>query len=125
MLLVPGQTQRGGTTLMETLSPYDNEDESAAPAAAAAAPVNARACASDEDNGNFWGKSNNLDLSKDPHPVNHGPSATLSDLGTFTRHPELTRRIGWFGKESTYFGQPGPKSLVLLLTRRRSLPKSH
>ena len=80
---------------METLSPYDNEDESAAPAAAAAAPVNARACASDEDNGNFWGKSNNLDLSKDPHPVNHGPSATLSDLGTFTRHPELTPRIGY------------------------------
>ena len=76
----------------------------AAAAAAAAPAVNAltltRNCASDEDEEKFWGRSFNLDLSKEPRPVRLGPSAKLSELGTFTRHPELTLRIGWFGKES-------------------------
>jgi hypothetical protein len=76
----------------------------AAAAAAAAAPVKAltltRNCASDEDEGTFWGRSINFDLSIEPHPVHSGSSAKLNELGTFTPHPELTLRIGWIGKES-------------------------
>ena len=92
---LPPQPDRTQTpTLMDRLTP----------ATAAAAPVNAltltRNCASDEDDEEFWGRSFNLDLSKEPRPVRLGPSAKLSELGTFTRHPELTLRIGWFGKES-------------------------
>ena len=40
----------------------------------------------------------NLDLSKEPHPVNPGPSAKLSELGTFTPHPELTGRMDGLAK---------------------------
>jgi len=88
----PDRTQT--PTLMDRLTP----------AAAAAAPVNAltltRNCASYEDGEAFWGRSINLDLSIEPHPVHPGPSAKLNELGTFTPHPELTLRIGWIGKES-------------------------
>ena len=87
-------------TIMDTLT-----DESVAPPAAAAAPANARLtltrdCASGEDRQEFWGRSINLDLSLEPHLVNPGPNNKLSELGTFTPHPELTLRIGWIGKES-------------------------
>lgn len=92
----PDRTQT--PTLMDRMTP------ATAAAAAAAAPVKAltltRNCASDEDEGTFWGRSINFDLSIEPHPVHSGSSAKLNELGTFTPHPELTLRIGWIGKES-------------------------